>query len=181
MDTLTNCHESFDNFMQMMMTRNPLLPDLEIGMTSPVTLARQSTMRVLADARCDEIEQGLTAGGFGRDYIVVRGPELGLVMIRGRIGGDGPPFNVGEATVMRTVVRLADGTLGFSYLLGREAVRSELAALVDALWQRAESREAIERCVLAPIRERVTADEQARAAKVAATRVEFFTMQRGED
>jgi len=149
--------------------------------TAIATPSRQDAMRTLAGARRDELETTLTQSGLGCDYVIVRAPEIGLVMVRGRIGGDGQAFNAGEATVTRAVVRLADGTLGYSYLLGRDARQAELAALVDALWQQPHVRSAVERDVLAPIRARIEADEQARRAKVAATRVEFFTMQRGED
>jgi len=149
--------------------------------TANATALRQDAMRTLAGARREELETALAQSGLARNYTIVRSPEIGLVMVRGRMGGDGQAFNAGEATVTRAVVRLCDGTLGYSYLLGRDARRAELAALVDALWQQPEARSAVERDVLAPIRARIAADEQARCAKVAATRVEFFTMQRGED
>ncbi len=56
---------------------------------------------MLADARADEIEQGLQAVAEPVDYVELRATETGLVMLRGRIGGDGDRFNVGEATVTR--------------------------------------------------------------------------------
>ena len=54
------------------------------------------------------------------DYVELRAAESGLVMVRGRIGGDGAPFNLGEATVTRATVRLASGEVGFAYVLGRD-------------------------------------------------------------
>ena len=39
------------------------------------------------------------------DYRVLRGPEAGLVMVRGRTGGGGAPFNLGEMTATRCTVR----------------------------------------------------------------------------
>ena len=44
-------------------------------------------------------------------HALVRGPEQGLVMVRGRTGAVGAPFNLGEMTVTRCSVRLADGTI----------------------------------------------------------------------
>ncbi len=65
----------------------------------------------------------------------MRGPEGGLVMVRGRAGGGGAPFNLGEMTVTRCTVRLGSGLVGHAYVAGREPRRAELAALVDALMQ----------------------------------------------
>ena len=65
----------------------------------------------------------------------VRAPENGLVMVRGRIGGDGAPFNLGEATVSRAAVRLESGEVGFGYVLGRDGEKARLIALCDALIQ----------------------------------------------
>ena len=67
----------------------------------------------------------------------LREPENGLVMVRGRIGGDGAPFNLGEATVSRAAVRLATGEVGFGYVLGRDRQKARMIALCDALIQTA--------------------------------------------
>jgi alpha-D-ribose 1-methylphosphonate 5-triphosphate synthase subunit PhnG len=102
-------------------------------------------------------------------------------MVRGRIGGDGAPFNLGETTVTRAAVRIETGETGFAYVLGRDHEKARLVAVCDALWQSASFREAIERQVLAPVRERIERGRAGRQAAVAATRVDFFTLVRGED
>jgi alpha-D-ribose 1-methylphosphonate 5-triphosphate synthase subunit PhnG len=107
--------------------------------------------------------------------------ETGLVMLRGRVGGDGAPFNVGEATVTRAVVELPSGERGYAQILGRDARRARLAATVDALWQRPEARAEIEETILAPVAARVAAEKAKSRAETAATRVDFFTVVRGED
>ena len=66
-------------------------------------------MAVLAEARVDEIERGLEAATAPVDYVELRATETGLVMLRGRIGGDGDRFNLGEATVTRAAVQIASG------------------------------------------------------------------------
>jgi alpha-D-ribose 1-methylphosphonate 5-triphosphate synthase subunit PhnG len=151
----------------------------------PATIAaRKAVMATLADGRTAEIAAGLAAlGGVGAplDHVELRPVETGLVMLRGRIGGDGAPFNLGEATVTRAAVRLASGEAGFSYILGRDGEKARLCALCDALWQSGTSRAALEQHVLAPIRAR-REDERARQrAETAATKVDFFTLVRGED
>ena len=61
----------------------------------------------------------------------------GLVMVRGRIGGGGAPFNAGEATVARCTVKLASGEVGFGHVMGRDEMRAKAIALLDALAQTA--------------------------------------------
>jgi alpha-D-ribose 1-methylphosphonate 5-triphosphate synthase subunit PhnG len=138
-------------------------------------------MGVLAHARNDELERGLQGLVEPADYLEVRPPETGLVMLRGRIGGEGAPFNLGEATVTRAAVQLASGELGFSWILGRDQRKARLSAVCDALWQSERYREAIEREVLAPIRYRIEAERKRQREQTAATRVDFFTLVRGED
>ena len=110
----------------------------------------------------------------------LREPENGLVMLRGRIGGDGAPFNLGEATVSRAAVRLASGEVGFGYALGRDREKARLIALCDALVQSSNFAAAVENDVVAPLRANLAAQRQQRAAETAATRVDFYTMVRGE-
>jgi alpha-D-ribose 1-methylphosphonate 5-triphosphate synthase subunit PhnG len=110
----------------------------------------------------------------------VRQPESGLVMVRGRIGGDGAPFNLGEATVSRAAVRLASGELGVGYTLGRDRRKAELIALCDALIQSPDHAALVEARVLAPLRRQRTAVRRRVAEETAATRVDFYTLVRGE-
>ena len=73
-------------------------------------------------------------------YTFVRKPEVGLVMVRGRAGGTGMQFNVGELPVARCSVRLDDGTVGHAYVGGRSLRHAEIAAVLDALLQSCEGR-----------------------------------------
>ncbi|MEQ1648332.1 MAG: phosphonate C-P lyase system protein PhnG [Hyphomicrobiaceae bacterium] len=113
--------------------------------------------------------------GVGDD---LKQPECGLVMIRGRIGGDGAAFNVGETTVVRAVVRLKSGATGYGLRLGRDVTAARHAAILDALWQAPETRSEVEATVLVPTRCRLEHSNKAAAAAAASSRVEFFTMAR---
>src|SRR3984893_1905419 len=119
-------------------------------MTANPQPERRAAMAVLADAPAQDIAAGLAALAPPPAHDEVRPAETGLVMVRGRMGGDGAPFNLGEATVTRCAVQLASGEIGFGYVLGRDRDKARLAALCDALWQRAEQRAAGERHVVAP-------------------------------
>lgn len=114
-------------------------------------------------------------------YERLRGPESGLVMVRGRAGGSGQPFNLGEMTVTRCSVRTATGDIGHAYVQGRRPDHAERAAFVDALLQQSERNPVLTARVVVPL-ERLEAERrEARLAESAATRVDFFTMVRGED
>lgn len=111
---------------------------------------------------------------------LLRPAEVGAVMVRGRTGGTGAPFNLGEVSVTRCSVRLGDGTVGHAWVQGRDKDHARRAAVVDALMQTAAAAD-IGRKVIAPLAESARQVRAARAAKAAATKVEFFTMVRGED
>jgi alpha-D-ribose 1-methylphosphonate 5-triphosphate synthase subunit PhnG len=138
-------------------------------------------MRVCADATEAEMEAALAAFGGFAAADDIRPPQTGLVMLRGRIGGEGPPFNIGEATVTRAAVRLASGEMGFAYLLGRSHRRARLAAVLDALGQHEGRRQQLQRSLVEPVTARRDAERATQRAEAAATRVDFFTLVRGED
>lgn len=133
-------------------------------------------MGVLARADAASILARLAEAPALPAHVRLRGPETGLVMTRGRQGGDGAPFNLGEMTVTRCSVRLADGTVGHAYVAGRDARQAELAALLDAALQDPSLRTPLLAAVIEPLAAEQAAQAEREAAKAAATRVEFFTM-----
>ena len=141
---------------------------------------RREAMAVLTCASAAEIENAIASVDGIPTHQDIRLPESGLVMLRGRIGGDGAPFNLGEAAVSRAAVKLATGEAGIGYVLGRDQAKAKLIALCDALVQNEDHRETIERAVLAPIRTRLKAERETQERQTAATKVEFFTLVRGE-
>jgi alpha-D-ribose 1-methylphosphonate 5-triphosphate synthase subunit PhnG len=136
-------------------------------------------MGLAARATTAELEHALAMVG-RPEFTDIRKPEIGLVMMRGRMGGDGSPFNLGEATVSRAAVRIDTGEVGVSYTLGRDLPRARLAAVLDALWQRGDH-DHIETHFVLPVAARLESERAAACAKTAATRVDFFTLVRGED
>ena len=140
---------------------------------------RRAAMAVLAHATSEEIAGYLAAISLP-EHENLREAENGLVMLRGRIGGDGAPFNLGEATVSRAAVRLSSGEVGFGYTLGRDRDKARMIALCDALVQSSEFAGPVESAVIAPLRAALLARRQQKAKETAATRVDFYTMVRGE-
>jgi alpha-D-ribose 1-methylphosphonate 5-triphosphate synthase subunit PhnG len=114
------------------------------------------------------------------DHSLLRAPEIGAAMVRGRIGGTGQPFNLGEMTITRCSVRLSGGTVGHAHVQGRDKAHAWRAAVLDAVLQTDRDGTLYAR-VIAPLLDAENARRTARASKAAATKVEFFTLVRGED
>jgi len=135
--------------------------------------ARRRWMAVLARADADDLAYRL---GSIPAYRRLRGPEAGLVMVRGRTGGGGAPFNLGEMTATRCTVRTDAGFVGHAYVAGRNERLAELAAVVDALLQDPGRQPELMASVIEPLASVQQARRDAVAAKAAATRVQFFAM-----
>lgn len=146
---------------------------------NPKQAQRKAAMAVLAHSDPAEISGRLEAMALPA-HEDLREPENGLVMVRGRIGGDGAAFNLGEATVSRAAVRLSTGEVGFGYTLGRDRHKAQMIALCDAMVQSGAFADEVETKVLAPLRAALAAKCSRIAAETAATRVDFYTLVRGE-
>jgi alpha-D-ribose 1-methylphosphonate 5-triphosphate synthase subunit PhnG len=133
-------------------------------------------MAVLARAGADAIAERLDTLGGAAAHQRLRGPEAGLVMVRGRAGGGGAPFNLGEMTVTRCTVRTAAGFVGHAYVAGRDERQAELAALADALLQDPAEQSRLLAELIEPLAAAQQAARATTAAKAAATRVQFFAM-----
>jgi alpha-D-ribose 1-methylphosphonate 5-triphosphate synthase subunit PhnG len=154
--------------------------DAKVKQESSPDPARKEAMRLLAQATLAELKDAWEALADRPEVHPVRGPETGLVMVRGSIGGGGDPFNLGEATVSRATVRLSTGEIGHGQLLGTDKERARFAAIFDALSQRGGDKAGVD-ALLGRVAERLAQDERRKAEETAATRVDFFTMVRGDD
>ncbi|MFD1109278.1 phosphonate C-P lyase system protein PhnG [Pseudoroseomonas ludipueritiae] len=138
--------------------------------------ARRHWMGLLARSSHDAIQARLHDAPPLPTHSRLRGPETGLVMLRGRAGGDGGAFNLSEMTVTRCAVTLEDGTVGHAYVAGRDRQQAELAAVLDAALQNATLRPALMSTVIEPLAAQEAEHRAREARKAAATRVQFFTM-----
>lgn len=142
---------------------------------------RQNWMGLLARTSKPTLEGAWEKLSEKPEYGLLKAPETGMVMVRARAGGEGARFNMGEMTVTRCVVRTADGRMGQSYVAGRDHRHAELAALFDAILQDPEWHPAVKRDLLDPAENALRSRREEDARKVAATKVDFFTMVRGDD
>lgn len=154
---------------------------MERGQERKVNAARKAAMAAFAQALREELRGLAQVAGLPLEAKLLRGPETGLVTVRGRIGGGGAPFNTGEATVTRATVQLPSGQVGHAYALGRDKEKVRLAAILDAAWCTEETRAAVEEKVVVPLLRLQAKADAKRRAETAATKVDFFTMVRGED
>lgn len=145
-----------------------------------ITAARREWLGLLACAPAGRLAALCKQAGLATPFDWLRRPEVGTVMVRGRIGGTGAPFNLGEVTVTRASIRLSNGEVGHGQVQGRDKLAAEWAAVVDALMQTGRAN-TIRAAVLDPLAAEMAATKATRAAKAAATKVEFFTLVRGED
>lgn len=141
--------------------------------------------RILALTPIKRLSEGWAMLGIQVGHRCVRGPETGMVMVRGRMGGSGNAFNLGEMTLTRVSVALDDdtpggGDLGHGWVAGRSREHAELIALIDACARKARWARRIDEELIEPLSQSLVDERTERSQVAAATRVDFFTMARGE-
>ena len=141
---------------------------------------RKTWMSTLSKARAYDVESFWKNLTNHPQFKLLRAPEIGGVMVRGRMGAQGDTFNLGEMTVTRCSVQLDTGEVGHSYVQGRDRGHAERAAIIDALLQGPRYEEVFSTIIL-PLSKLHSDRIDLRSRKAAATKVDFFTMVRGED
>jgi alpha-D-ribose 1-methylphosphonate 5-triphosphate synthase subunit PhnG len=143
---------------------------------TPDIEARKTWFAILARAALTDIETHLADAPPLPAFTRIRGPETGMAMVRGRAGGSGAAFNLGEMTVTRCTIRDQAGRVGHAYAAGRNAAQAELFARLDAVLQDAALHHAYQTTVIAPLATAQAARLAETQAKAAATEVKFFTL-----
>jgi alpha-D-ribose 1-methylphosphonate 5-triphosphate synthase subunit PhnG len=141
---------------------------------------RRRWLGVLSRAPRPALEAALTRQGDLASLVHVRPSEAGMVMLRGRVGGTGDAFNLGEASVTRCALRLGASPLGVGYTLGRDRRKAELIAIFDALLQDETRQGELQRELIEPLAGQQALQRAAASRSAAASKVEFFTFVRGE-
>jgi alpha-D-ribose 1-methylphosphonate 5-triphosphate synthase subunit PhnG len=143
---------------------------------APLNAARSAWLGILARAGAAEIEVLLGGAPPLPAFERLRGPEAGMAMLRGRMGGAGDAFNLGEMTIARCSIRDAAGRIGHGYAAGRDLRQVELIARLDAALQDEALCPLYAAAVLAPLAAEQAAARAATEARAAATEVKFFTL-----
>ncbi|GAA3968209.1 phosphonate C-P lyase system protein PhnG [Allohahella marinimesophila] len=152
--------------------------DSALRESSPETRQRQRVISVLARADTPSLERYYSTLPQLPEFRFIRQPECGLALVRGRMGGTGDAFNVGEMTMTRCAVEDESGVRGFGYVSGRKRRHAELAAIFDLLLQLDPATH--EAALIAPLEQAWLAQRDDESRRAAATKVNFMTMVRGE-
>jgi alpha-D-ribose 1-methylphosphonate 5-triphosphate synthase subunit PhnG len=126
------------------------------------------------------LESALENVGEKPEYGYLRRPETGMIMVQARTGGTGQRFNLGEMTVTRCTVKTEAGLIGCGYVMGGDHRHVELVALFDALLQDARYRSILMKSVISKLESDREKQKERISKKSASTKVDFFTMVRGE-
>ncbi|AKI00071.1 phosphonate C-P lyase system protein PhnG [Hoeflea sp. IMCC20628] len=158
-----------------------LAKNVQENALAPDIAARQRRLSVLAKAPGKELLSCWKQAELDPEVHLLRGPESGLVALRGRIGGNGQPFHVGEMSATRVTVRIGSGEVGHAMISGRDTRKAQLVAVIDALAQDPAHANTIEQVIVAPLEKLASETDAKLREETEATRVNFFTMVRGED
>ncbi|MGB0246619.1 MAG: phosphonate C-P lyase system protein PhnG [Paracoccaceae bacterium] len=140
---------------------------------------RKNWLSILAKVKTKDLDECWRKVKNLPDYKLLRAPEIGGAMVQGRLGATGDSFNLGEMTVTRCSVQLETGEIGHGYIQGREKEAAKKVAVLDAIMQGTRRHE-VESLVIVPLTRLYHQEKEASSKKAAATKVEFFTMARGE-
>jgi alpha-D-ribose 1-methylphosphonate 5-triphosphate synthase subunit PhnG len=139
---------------------------------------RAAWLSVLAQTSPEVLDEAWRKIGPKPEYEFLRKPEVGMILVRGRAGNTGQPFNFGEMTVTRCAIRTNQGLRGFGYVAGSRSAMAEQIAVLDAMLQDPEQAPDLKENLIGPLSRRL-AEEKAQVAQSAgATKVNFFTMPR---
>ena len=140
---------------------------------------RKSWMSLLATSNQSDLLNLWEQKKIKVNYVWLRTPEIGSIMAQGRMGVTGDKFNIGEVTITRCSLKLNCGTIGHSYVQGRSKKKAEISALCDALMQTEMSNE-INKSIIIPLEKIKKNNKDKILSKAEATKVDFFTLVRGE-
>lgn len=147
---------------------------------SKYSVARQQLLSLLAKSRLDEIQAHWNKLSIQSDYRFLKKPEVGMVMVRAQADEVGQQFNMGEMTMTRCVIQLESEELGFGHCAGRDKAKAEQIAVIDACFQQQGYQALIHEQLVMPLETLLAEQRRQQAQKVTASKVNFFTMVRGE-
>jgi alpha-D-ribose 1-methylphosphonate 5-triphosphate synthase subunit PhnG len=141
---------------------------------------RQRWMALLGGASVKDLETEKEKLRPDIDWEFILKPEVGLLMVQSKADGSHPGFNLGEMSVTKCVLQVQGQYLGYAVILGSDLVHAELAALFDGLLQHPDFRDDLKNSLISNLALKQKEKDRALEKETADTRVEFFTLKRGE-
>ncbi|OGR22464.1 MAG: phosphonate C-P lyase system protein PhnG [Desulfobacterales bacterium RIFOXYA12_FULL_46_15] len=141
---------------------------------------RENWIGLLGSADLADLEAGFEELNGGCDYVCIIGPETGMLMVQAKTDGSGSRFNLGEMTVTKCVLELKGQYLGTGWVMGSDFRHAELAALFDGLLQDPDHHDRLMATLIQRLEEKERVKRDHLLKDVSDTKVEFFTLKRGE-
>ena len=141
---------------------------------------RQAWMKELALANFAELEILWQQFTNKPEFKYLRATDSGLLQVQGKLGNTGDRFNMGDITITRSSISLANGINGFAFVQGRNKQHADLAAIIDAIMQSDLATNA-QTALIAPLQAARLERLKTATAATLQTKVDFFTLVRGED
>ena len=148
---------------------------------SDTVAERQRRMSILARASYQDVLTLWNKNPIELEYSIIREPEIGMVQIRGKMGNVGDKFNVGDATMTRASVLLETGEIGHCYMLGRNVKQALLASRIDAVMQIEKYKDMLNIQIINPLENIYKTTKQKQKKEAQTSKVDFFTLERGEE
>ncbi|SHN61572.1 phosphonate C-P lyase system protein PhnG [Desulfovibrio litoralis] len=145
---------------------------------------RQKWMATLSCAELQDLEDAISLLPNTLSYHYLKAPEAGLIMLKAKTGDKSHTFNMGELLVTRCIVSLTweqQSTTGYAFIKGDSQRHAELAAVYDALMQIESFNKILSTKLISPLNLKQKNKKQQMTKEIAETKVDFFTMVRGED
>ena len=141
---------------------------------------RQNWIRILSGADTSRLILEYKKLAISVPHTTISGPETGLIMVQARADGSGPRFNLGEMSVSKCLLKVDDRYLGYGMVMGSEPEHARLAALFDGLLQHPDFSSQLKRDLIQKLEQEQKEAEKKMTQETGKSRVEFFTMKRGE-
>jgi alpha-D-ribose 1-methylphosphonate 5-triphosphate synthase subunit PhnG len=143
-------------------------------------ITRETWIGLLGSADCTDLESAVEKFNPAAAYDYIVKPETGMLMVQAKADGSNARFNLGEITVSKCILKVNGQYLGAGWTMGSDLRHAELAALFDGLLQDPEYHQAINETLIPLLREKQKARNDRLLKDAADTKVDFFTLKRGE-
>ncbi|MFH2093346.1 MAG: phosphonate C-P lyase system protein PhnG [Pseudomonadota bacterium] len=148
--------------------------------TKTQTINREDWIGLLGSADPADLESALEKLNHSIEFTHIVKPETGMLMVQAKADGSNSRFNLGEITVSKCILEINGQYMGAGWTMGSNLRHAELAALFDGLFQDPLLQETLNQTLIPLLKDKQLAKDERRLKDAADTKVEFFTLKRGE-
>jgi len=141
---------------------------------------RQEWIALLAKADPFLLKKAEKQLGKGIEYAYITKPETGMIMVRARADNKKSGFCLGEISVTKCILKIEKKIMGYAMVMGSDHDHAKNAALFDGLLQIPEYSSKLMQTLIPELKKISRNEKKKQAKQNQDTKVEFFTMKRGE-